>query len=216
MQDHTLGEACRSLRISRKTLDKWLVRLEIEPKRHPRDWRYWTISDDQLEQIRLARAEMPGMVPPLMRPPAYARGSIIPPASIRPSESQRSASQEPSGVLLGVQVHHVLQQRSRKGNWIYEPLPAGWIPVSTWSDRHGLNDRSVKRQSFSGQLRLPQFEHAPAGMKWKAGSGQPVVDAYRDDQLAEACRVAAEKWPDDFHACEDPVCPCHTIAAGVV
>lgn len=57
----TLGEACRLLRISRKTLEKWLVRLAIEPQRHPFDLRFQTISADEIERIREARAQMPGL-----------------------------------------------------------------------------------------------------------------------------------------------------------
>lgn len=56
---HTLGEAARLLRVSRHTLDKWLERLGIEPTRHEYDYRFFTISAEQLQAIRDARAKMP-------------------------------------------------------------------------------------------------------------------------------------------------------------
>jgi len=66
----TLGQVCRELRISRKTLKKWLDRLKIEPTKHPRDWRHFTLTSEQVEAIRAARAEMPGSTstrPPPLR-----------------------------------------------------------------------------------------------------------------------------------------------------
>ncbi len=57
----TLGEACQMLRVSRRTLDKWLERLKIEPTRHEYDLRFWTISAEDVQRIREERAKMPGM-----------------------------------------------------------------------------------------------------------------------------------------------------------
>lgn len=57
----TLGEACQLLRISRRTLEKWLERLQIAPQRHEYDLRYQVISAEDVERIRAARAAMPGM-----------------------------------------------------------------------------------------------------------------------------------------------------------
>jgi hypothetical protein len=56
----TLGEAARQLRVSRRTLDKWLKRCEIEPSHHSADFRYWEITDEDVRTIMELRATMPG------------------------------------------------------------------------------------------------------------------------------------------------------------
>lgn len=54
-----LGDAAKSLGISRTTLKKWCERLGIEPLRHEWDRRFYTITDEELQKIREARAQMP-------------------------------------------------------------------------------------------------------------------------------------------------------------
>jgi hypothetical protein len=98
------------------------------------------------------------------------------------------------------------------------PLPAGWIAVSTWCDNHGLNSRSVLRQAVQGRILMPVPEHCPPGEPWGSHPGwrdkwYPVVSAYRDDQLTECVRVANIMWPERWHSCQDPHCPCEKIAA---
>lgn len=69
----TLDEACRTLRVSRHTLRKWMKRLGITPERHPRDYRYWLLTSEQVETIRAARAEMPGAIISIASKPAFDR-----------------------------------------------------------------------------------------------------------------------------------------------
>ena len=68
----TLGEARRVLRLSYKTLDKWLKRLHITPERHEYDWRFYTITAEEMERIAEVRGQMPGRLPPRT---AYTRRS---------------------------------------------------------------------------------------------------------------------------------------------
>nr|MBF6591673.1 helix-turn-helix domain-containing protein [Ktedonobacterales bacterium] len=56
----TIGESAARLGISRRSLLKWCRRLGIEPSRHPYDWRYRVLDDNQLRRIAAARAQMPG------------------------------------------------------------------------------------------------------------------------------------------------------------
>ncbi len=60
MRTVTLQQACTILGgIRYCTLRRWMKRLEIERAQHPRDWRFYTISVEQVAIIARARAEKP-------------------------------------------------------------------------------------------------------------------------------------------------------------
>ena len=98
---HTIGEAAQLLGIGRVTLEKWCKRLHITPERHPQDWRYRVLSDEQVQAVRDARAQMPGkstVTPyaPVARsqPNLSEQGAMssrLPIVTPRPSAGRRSA-----------------------------------------------------------------------------------------------------------------------------
>lgn len=133
----TLGEACTQLRVSRRTLDKWLKRLEIEPQKHPRDWRYFTITDDQVQQIREARAEMPGAqsVPytrntPLGSPALGAYVSTRPPAPRPAASHHREPEDLPVGAIWLVDLAREcgMNTRTARDHADAGTIPAQWVP----------------------------------------------------------------------------------------
>jgi len=73
MQRVTLREARATLGISYPTLRKWIRRLGIDRVQHPRDERFWTLTDEQVDAIRAARAEMPGSTAVAIRRPTPIR-----------------------------------------------------------------------------------------------------------------------------------------------
>lgn len=208
----TLGEVCYQLHVSRRTLDKWLTRCNITPERHPADYRFYTISDEDIEKIRQTRAQMPGMVaqrprlveytsPDALRRPTEGTGDgrdTLSPAGWPSYGHYRPSQEHSSGRLSASQ--EALAAHS---------LPEGWVARSSWCRRHNLNDRAVEKQS-----NMPPVEIAPSGEPWGSYSPaahiyQPVREAYRVDQLTECVRVAQVRWPARFRRCEDPECPCN-------
>jgi hypothetical protein len=91
----TLGEACQILRVSRATLEKWMLKLGIVPSRHEWDLRYFTISAEDVEAIRAARSHMPGAISrpqPRQHVPRAQKVARQPPPSLLPADGLLSAS----------------------------------------------------------------------------------------------------------------------------
>ena len=55
----TLGQACDELGIGYRTLEKFMRRLGITPARHPIDYRFYTLSHEQVEQLRDVLSQRP-------------------------------------------------------------------------------------------------------------------------------------------------------------
>ena len=110
-----LDVAARHLGVSEKTLRKWLRQVEppIEPTPHKRDRRYHVISDAEVERLRQALAERPGVHTPPVRTDAHqtryganlgeqpSKPSQLPLAPVRPRQRAVSASSSglPDGML---------------------------------------------------------------------------------------------------------------------
>lgn len=213
----TMGEAARLLGIGRVTLEKWCKRLDLTPERHPYDYRYFTLTEEQVDAIRAARRQMPSASstwrePPPM-PPLYP--SLSARSALR-AKSERGGYSGTGGGGAGGVTDSVDGEARPSGHGAHSPqqetlrahpLPAGWMAVSTFCRRHGLYDRSVLRE-----LAMPTPLVAPEGQPWGSKSArsslyQPVLFAYRAEELTRACQVAAAKWPARWRPCPD--CP-HT------
>lgn len=198
----TITEACRTLNVSRHTLGKFREKLGIERVKNDLDGRFWELTDEQVEQIRALLARRPGQqVPPNAPgwptvPRAIPSPVEVPPPARPPLDHYRPSQGHPAAISASQ------EDLARR------PLPPGWIARSTWSRRHGLNDRSVMRSG-----RMPIAEAAPNGEPW--GSFVPashiyqaIYAAFREDQLEECAQVARSAWAHRWHPCEDSMCPC--------
>lgn len=77
-----------------------------------------------------------------------------------------------------------------------EPLPDGWLALSTWCAAHGLYGRSVWRAIAHGKLPAPQHGH------WQHGIVRNMVlHAYTTEQHEKADALAATLWPQRFRRC---------------
>jgi hypothetical protein len=125
-----------------------MKRLGITPTRHPADWRFYVLTDEQLEQIRAARAEMPvaSARPRYTRQPAHPT-----PADVRmdtPLSSQRPLS------------------ATYKDPLVYSASPVvlsdGSIRLVDMSRLHGVPDGTLKSQA----QRAPELATAvPTGSR---------------------------------------------------
>lgn len=127
----TLNDAARQLAISEKTLRKWMKRLEMKPARHDYDWRFYVLSDEQVQQIKDARAQMPGNAHPL----SGLSGSVIPSAMAFPipAAPRRSYSPRPAQVTQGA-------------------LPDGLTSRSDAAAAHGVPMTTVRRWCEDGRI----------------------------------------------------------------
>lgn len=192
----TLTDAARQLAISEKTLRKWMKRLEMKPARHDYDWRFYVLSDEQVQQIKDARAKMPGAQSPILgtnalRAKSDGLGYRDASPSVAPTPRQRPLQRATVSA----------SQQMLASN----PLPPGWMAVSTFCRRHNLNDRSVGRSSH-----MPPPTVAPDGAPWgnfspKANIWQALHTVYTAEQVRQAVAQAARYWPQRFTACPD--CP---------
>jgi transposase-like protein len=95
-----MREAAKNLGISRTSLEKWIRRINeteekkppeqrkrIEPQRHEWDWRFYTITDEDVERIRQARSQMPERV-------ARPHTSVIPSYSSLAFDRRSAASDD--------------------------------------------------------------------------------------------------------------------------
>jgi hypothetical protein len=115
----TLRDVCRDLDVTYKTLDKWMKRLDITPERHPRDYRFWCLDDEQVEEIRRARSEMPGGAPARINPPRRLNTKT---PQAQQSDLALSASLVYGGLPDGLvslesfaREHHIARQTAMKG-----------------------------------------------------------------------------------------------------
>lgn len=185
MRTVTLGQAAAELNVTRRTLAKWLKRLQIAPSRHHADTRFWTLTDEQVEQIRAARAEMPQAAPAL---PRLARPALLPPAlsPLLPAPLPRPAA---------------LSSLSRE---IHEPrpgdtFPVGWIAVSTFARTHGLRSQERSLPQLWALGRFPAPQTSEEGWLHR---GLTIKSAFTQEQHLEASRLASARWPGHFVACE--------------
>lgn len=129
----TLGEACQSLRVSRRTLDKWLQRLGIEPTRHAWDYRFYEITADELEQIADARKKLP------------VAGSFAHMSDIRPTSSPLAFDRQQSEKQT---------MRDPRPARLTDalPLPDGMMARSEVAARHGIAETTLRRWCDAGRI----------------------------------------------------------------
>jgi hypothetical protein len=183
-----LRQACEALGVGYRTLEKYMTRLSITPARHPVDWRFYVLDDEQLAQLREALAQRPGSANGAVRGvrgqelAEHAPVAPVMPASpdspLRPS--QRQSGRAPGSVLD------------------LEPLPGDWIAYNTGFCRdHGeLDPRSFARSGF------PEPHERAEGWRGHGKHPQRVSKAYDRDQHIQAARMAARRWPHKFKACD--------------
>lgn len=144
----TLGETCLRLGITRRTLAKWLERVNalraetgeppIEPHRDAYDYRYYTLTDEQVEAIRAARSQMPGMSATIPLPPTLSRPRQRPVVS----GDDRRVSE----------------------------LPDGLVSVAGWLGRHGLVEEHRVTWTKAMQAgKLPVVVYPDEGPGWRVG-----------------------------------------------
>lgn len=151
---HTIGEAAALLGIGRVTLEKWCKRLGIEPARHPQDWRFRTLTPEQVQQIADERAKMPGNPPviPSSSPLAFRR---------RQSEEGGYLDTSPAQSAMPRQ----RQQRTRApkaGGEDLPPLPAGHVSRQHVGPDHGIPAATVLSWCNAGKIETLAGEYRGA------------------------------------------------------
>lgn len=190
----TLDEACRTLRLSRKTLRKWLDRLSIEPQQHPYDQRFYTITDEDLQRVKDARAQMPGARQTPTYTPAY-----IPSESYKAlrAKSDEETVRDVSPSVVSLPRRAPLQRES------FMELPDGMMGKQDAALRHGLPLTTLRRWVQEGKIETARGEYG--GMH-----GQFLVrDPLTRRGLAQLYHLASRR--PDFRRCAD--CP-HDAEAG--
>jgi predicted DNA-binding transcriptional regulator AlpA len=175
----TIKEACKALQISYPTLRTWLLKLQIEPRRHPVDRRFYVLEDSEVEQVRALRADKPATMPPTARP--QRRQEASPARNAHQPVPPRERRQRPVRA----------SDASKQG----DTLPAGWVAFSSWCLQHNVNQRSAYRTMGPGEL--PSPHHAPDGLPWRRGQYE-IKTAYDAEQHLEANAYAATTWPKRF------------------
>ncbi len=166
MTQHTLGEACRTLQISRKTLDKWLARLKIEPTRHAWDFRYYVIGDEDVAKIADARSQMPALarmaqprqparrisdlshMPDPSESPRSASGDPLPPAT--PRRPDASATRPLSALRVGTSRQGADGSKAEVCRWLADGHGVLLNTARHWSSHDGMP--TEKRSAFAWAL----------------------------------------------------------------
>lgn len=199
----TLGEAMRRLGIAnRRTFDKWCKREKIKPQRHAYDLRFFTVTTEEVERIRAARAQMPtpmthttpvthverpareAPVPPFATAPASASEdpatrTAAPPLPAPPLPSPRSQPQTHplSPVRRAPRPTVPLTPRRR-----LPPLPEGAMLLTELERRYGCPQTSVKRAITLGELRNAE------GGPWDSNGPSAVHYALLPEEVEKAVR----------------------------
>lgn len=197
---HTLGEAAQILHIGRVTLAKWLRRLDIEPERHPLDWRFRVLSDAQVEQIAATLRQLPGR-------------SVVMGYTSAPSPSRLEAFVARYGGNLGVENDTTAQDapkapapsqreiahkadKHRKVVHV-EALPDGLCSRTEAALAHNLPLTTVRRWAQEG--RIETAAETFAGVSGRFSIAQPITTR----GLAMLFQLANRR--PDFISC--PQCP---------
>lgn len=181
----TLGEACQLLRISRRTLDKWIARINkdepdrpIEIERHKDDLRFHMISTEDIQRIRTRRAQMPGMAVysgygfTPHYPPSSPPARLDMPANTGDGQANKRRAPFPRPILAGDSF------RTHAEGYRFLAL-------------HGVNERTPK--TWAGK---DTVERSPrAFLLWALSIKQP----------------GNHRQPWELHRCEDPACVCQEL-----
>ena len=182
----TLGEACQQLGITRRTLDKWLTRLDIEPERHPQDWRYRTLTDEQIQRIADERALMPGL-------PASGQNAAVtrsqPNLTAQGGRADTFPIRRPHGTPV-------------KASGATRPLPDGWMNKKEAAVLHGIPRATIDDWCKAGKVETDPGTYGGVHGHW------PIVQPITQRGLAQFYRLASPR--SDFRRCD--LCP-HTAAS---
>lgn len=185
-----LDVAARQLGVSEKTLRKWLRQVEppIEPTPHQRDRRYHVISDAEVERVRQALAERPG----IHTPPALP--------------ALTDASRTRYGANLGERPSQPIQlpiaparPRQRPVSASSSGLPDGMLSRTDVATLHTFPASTLRRWCDEGRIETDSGTYGGAHGQFQAA--RPVTAR----GLAQFWRLAHQR--SDFTACPD--CP-HT------
>lgn len=179
----TLGDAARALRVSRHTLDKWLDRLHITPERHPQDYRFYTISADELQTIRDERAKMPGSRPTTI--PSYSSLAF----DRRQSERETVSDAPPTVTPMSRQ--RAMRRVASSG------LPDGMMSRSDVADLHNFPASTLRRWCDEGRIETDGGVYGGEHGQFQAA--RPVTSR----GLRQFYALARSRT--DFRAC--PSCP---------
>lgn len=160
----TTAQACRRLRMSHHTFMRWCGLLSITGEKHQHDRRYRLVTEEDVERIQAARAELRIAttlsvasvlpLPPLDPPPS---------APVVPRPAQRAVGM--TGHSPG---HH-------------ESLPDGWIAWIRLSEELGLPGTTARR--FIDKRLIPFHEG-----EWDSGVADRPFKYALDPEQQEAAR----------------------------
>lgn len=186
----TLNDAARQLAISEKTLRKWMKRLEMKPARHDYDWRFYVLSDEQVQQIKDARAQMPGSRPAII--PSYSSLAFDRRQSDAGTASDASPSVAPTPRQRPL-------QRAAVG-----ALPDGMMAKEDASRLHGVPTATLRRWCAEGKIETHSASYA--GEHGRYGVVNPITQR----GLAQFYALASHRA--DFRRCDD--CPHDEASTG--
>lgn len=179
----TISEAAKMLGVGRVTLEKWMKRLEITPTRHPQDWRFWCLTDEQVQQIANERAKMPGHINKHLY------------VALR-AESDGLGYDDASPIVTSAPRQRPLRTEASS------PLPDGMMSRTDAADSHGVPRSTFRRWCDDGRVETAHETYG--GERGQFAIAQPVTRS----GLAQLYALAHRR--SDFQACQD--CP-HASAA---
>lgn len=174
----TIGEACQRLGIGRVTLEKWMDRLHIVPEKHPQDWRYRVLTDEQVQRIADERAKMPGHINKHLY------------VALR-SPSAGSMARDASLTLAPLPRQRPLQRDS------FTALPDGMMSRSDAAEAHNVPLTTLRRWCDEGRV------ETHTGIYGGEHGRRPVIDPITRRGLAQFYALASSRA--DFTRC--PQCP---------
>lgn len=201
----TITEAARLLRVSEKTLRKWIAILndkagpehEIRPVQHPYDRRFWTITAEEVQRIAEARAQMPSS-PGV---PGYGHAGL--PMTLAPKRAivrevpapvQAHAGAEEGADLPAIPAipDHYLAQPSLPIAPVDGAFPTR-MHASRWLEEHGLPSSTARH--------------------WRGWSALPVLSPRAVLTFAMTQRTRGEEYRHRWrlHRCQDSSCVCYEL-----
>lgn len=186
-----LDEAARQLGISEKTLRRWLRIVEppITPTRHRYDRRYQLISEEDVEVIRVARSEKPGVTGVTQAPMLSVRSPQpnLAGVALADRESPQPPRQRPSAGALSASFF----------------LPDGLVSRSELASQHGVPLTTMRRWCDEGHIETDSGVYAGASGRFSIAHPVTRHGQHQFYVLASARR--------DFVACS--LCP-HQASEG--
>jgi hypothetical protein len=174
----TLRDARIELRVSYRSLEKYMRMLSITPARHPVDMRFYTLDDEQLDRLRQLVAQKRALASTPARA-QHGQGYGLPPASapVVParSDSPLRASQQRMPPVIS--------------------LPGDLVTLESFCLAHGVAKQTAMKGRASGRLPVVQGD-------WK--SGRALV-RYALDARGRAVFWLLWHALPTFHECEH--CP---------